>query len=99
MSPTPKEALQPLLRAARVYRAPLAVASALLLVVSGAWAMQAYAHVDREQVSTISHAWTEDGAFSYSVPVQRASPMFANGTVLGMGEPAYFTSISPQFDA
>ncbi|MCA1814401.1 MAG: DUF5305 domain-containing protein [Halobacteriales archaeon] len=98
MLSNPLDAMQPLLRAARAHRAPLAAASALLLVLSAVWGMQAYGHVARAETTSVAQAWGEEGAFTYTVPVQRASPMFANGTVLGMGEPAYFSSISPSFD-
>jgi hypothetical protein len=98
LSPNPSEAMQPLLRAARAHRASVAAAGALLLVVGGAWALQAYEHVERTQDTAVSKAWSEQAGFTYSVPVQRDSPMFRNGTVLGMGEPAYVSSISPAFD-
>lgn len=92
-------ASEPLRRAARLHRAPLAAASTLLLVVSAVWAMQAVAHVDRVQATTMDKAWSEQGTFAYTVPVLKDSPMFRNGTVLGMGEPAYFRSVSPVIDA
>jgi hypothetical protein len=66
------------------------------LLIGGLWLADAATHVERTQSVEQQHRWVERGAFAYSVPVERASPVFPNGTVLGMGEPAYFSTVSPR---
>jgi hypothetical protein len=82
--------------ALRPYWRVLAAVGVLAMLLGGLWASEAAGRVERsvEQFGA-RDAWSERGAFSYQVPVVRDSPMFANGTVLGEGEPGYFASVSP----
>ncbi|HEV8359498.1 MAG TPA: DUF5305 family protein [Candidatus Thermoplasmatota archaeon] len=66
------------------------------LAIGALWSASAFTHIDRAQVAEEEHRWVEEGRFAYAVPVVRASPAFPNGTLLGMGEPGYFSTISPQ---
>lgn len=78
------------------YRAPLALLAGALLVLGGLWSLDAATRVERERRLVLDEAWSDEGVFTYAVPVAKDSPVFVNGTVLGMGEPAYFSSVSPR---
>ncbi len=86
-------------RAARENRTALAAVALAALALGTLWSTQA-ASATRVQVATIPapDAWTESATFTYRVPVANASGPYAAGTVLGMGEPGYFTTISPRFE-
>jgi uncharacterized protein DUF5305 len=67
-----------------------------LLLLCAAWSYDAAGRIERIHEVTQDHRHVEQGVFTYSVPVVVDSAAWANGTVLGMGEPGYFSTISPR---
>lgn len=85
-----------LARAAREHRPALAAAALVALALGTLWSTQAVAAPQREVVTIPApDAWRETGRFTYAVPVENASGPYPAGTVLGMGEPGYLTTLSP----
>lgn len=85
-------------RAARRYAAPVTLASVAAIALGALWAADAAQAVERLESASIEGRFVEEGAFTYSVTVLRPSPAFREGTVLGMGEAGYFTTVAPRVD-
>lgn len=79
----------------RRYRVALAALGAASLALSLLLATQAYGEEIVQRQTTEQPRWSEAAAFTYQVPVTRNSTLYPNGTVLPMGEPAYFRTVSP----
>lgn len=78
----------------RRHRLALAVLGVLALV-AGAWtAASAYAGTREERRTEAATPWTERASYTYAVPITRNSTHLPIGTVLPMGEPAYFRTVS-----
>lgn len=78
----------------RRHRLALAVLGVLALV-AGAWtAASAYAGTREERRTEATTPWTERASYAYAVPITRNSTHLPIGTVLPMGEPAYFRTVS-----
>lgn len=78
----------------RRHRLALAVLGVLALV-AGAWtAASAYAGTREERRTETSTPWAERASYAYAVPITRNSTHLPIGTVLSMGEPAYFRTVS-----
>lgn len=76
------------------HKAALAVAGIVLLLV-GAWTgATAYASPITTRSTVETGSWSESASFSYAVPVTRNSTHWPVGTVLPMGQPAYFRTVS-----
>lgn len=75
---------------------PLAAAAlGACLVVSGLLlASEAVAEPETEQTVLSETIWTEEAAYTYSVPVTRNESIWPIGTDLGMGRAAYYRSVS-----
>lgn len=70
-------------------------ALAVALLVLGAWmAASAYARPVTSHATREVSSWGESSSFQYAVPVTRNSTHWPIGTVLPMGQPAYFRTIS-----
>lgn len=81
----------------RAHAAAVALVGALLLVagLASGWSE---AHATTTQQQTVERTrWNERAAFDYAVPVTRNSTQWPNGTILPMGMPAYYRTISPTF--
>lgn len=76
------------------HRALLGAAGALALLLA-AWSVVSAAGETREErhLST-SRLWSERAEYTYSVPVTRNSTHYPEGTILPMGETAYFRTVS-----
>lgn len=78
----------------RRHRLALAVLGVLALV-AGAWtAASAYAGTREERRTETTTPWAERASYAYAVPITRNSTHHPIGTVLPMGEPAYFRTVS-----
>ena len=67
----------------------------VLLALAALWlGSAAYAAPVAHRTVERSTAWSEESAFTYAVPVTRNSTHWPAGTVLPMGHPAYFRTIS-----
>lgn len=76
-----------------------AVGFALLLLLSGALlGFDAAREPVRERTLVEDVRWTENAAYTYSVPITRNATVWPNGTRLPMGEPAYFRSVTDRID-
>lgn len=79
---------------ARTHRSAVAMLGVALLV-AGAWnAHGAYTDTRVSRSVDSERLWTESAAFAYSVPVTRNSTHIPIGTLLPMGQPAYFRTVS-----
>src|SRR5581483_6547531 len=78
----------------RAHAAPAMLLAGLLLVAGLAGAWSAYHEEARDTRTVSTTRWSESAAFAYSVPVTRNSTHWPNGTVLPMGMPGYFRTIS-----
>ncbi len=67
-----------------------------MLVLSGFWLYQEYSGAAYEEKNITS--CTQRANYTYSVPVTEPNPLYPEGTQLGMGQPAYFFSVSPTED-
>lgn len=67
------------------------------MILCGIWAYEASRSVyeDKDEVVTF---YTHHGSYTYTVPVTKANPLYANGTTLKMGMPAYYFAVSPTAD-
>jgi len=88
--------LAPLADVARRHRPQIAAAGALALVVAIALAASAYTDVREERRAQDVAPWSESARYEYAVPVTRNSTHLPIGTVLPMGEPAYFRTVSDE---
>ncbi len=68
-----------------------------MLILCGLWTYEASRAVyeDEDEVVTF---YTHLGSYTYTVPVTKANPLYANGTTLEMGMPAYYFAVSPTVD-
>lgn len=89
---------QRLRRAARENRAALATLALAALALGLLGTTQALA-APRVHATSVPapDAWEEDATFTYRVPVANGSGPYPAGSELGMGEPGYFTTLSPSF--
>ncbi len=78
----------------RRHLAAAALVSAALLALGAASAASPYSHVDRAPPSSQHKDWAEKASYAYVVPVERNSTHWANGTILPMGMPAYYRTIT-----
>jgi hypothetical protein len=69
----------------------------MALIISGLWTYEASRAVYEEKEEVIS-LYTQHGSYIYSVPVTEENPLYAIGTRLEMGKPAYFLAASPTID-
>lgn len=68
------------------------------MVLSGIWACDAYREEEYEVQEKLVSSYTQYGVYTYTVPVTEANPLYAKGTILEMGKPAYFLTVSPIID-
>ena len=80
----------------RAHKIMVALIALVMLVAGGASASAAYRAPTKQQHAAEHERWAEDAAYTYSVPVTRNSTHWPIGTVLPMGMPAYFRTISEQ---
>lgn len=68
-----------------------------MLILCGLWIYEASRPVyeDKDDVTTF---YTHHGSYTYTVPVTKENPLYANGTTLKMGMPAYYFAVSPTVD-
>lgn len=92
----PRSRLDRTRRALGRYALVLGTVGVLAVALGVAWAEDAIARVERTERAIVADRWVEEGRFTYLVPVVRDSPAFPNGTVLPMGEPGYFATVSPR---
>lgn len=85
-------------RIVRRHAAVITAASVAMLAIAALWTVDAATAVERLETATLSDRWEEVGTFTYRITVLKPSHAFPNGTVLGMGEAGYFTTISPRVD-
>lgn len=78
----------------RRHRAPLAVAAVALATLGGWLLLGAYMDPVETRSAREVAPWSERASFTYAVPVTRNSTHWPVGTILPMGEPAYFRTIS-----
>lgn len=78
----------------------VALGGLALLLLGTALASAAYHAPVEERTTTRHDAWTERASTTYSVTVTRNSTHWPVGTILPMGQPAYFRTVSDaiQFD-
>ena len=68
----------------------------LMIILSGFWMFQEYSGASYEENNIT--AYTQRANYTYSAPVTEPNPLYPEGTQLGMGNPAYFFSVSPTQD-
>lgn len=83
-------------RLVRELALPLTLAALAALALGTLWSVDAVARVDRHELVHREGVWRERGDFAYEVPVENGSAVYGDVTVLGMGEPGYFTTLSPR---
>ncbi len=67
-----------------------------MIIFSGLWMYQEYSGVAYEEKNITSY--TQLGNYTYSASVTKPNPLYPEGIRLGMGNPAYFFSVSPTVD-
>lgn len=69
----------------------------MMLILCGLWTYEASRafYEDKDEVVTF---YTHHGSYTYTVPVTKANPLYAEGTTLKMGMPAYYFAVSPTVD-
>lgn len=78
----------------RRHRRAFALAG-VALAFAGVWlAASAYAEPRETRTLVREAGWTERASYAYLVPITRNSTHYPVGSVLGMGEPAYFRTVS-----
>lgn len=78
----------------REHRRAFALAG-VALALAGVWlAASAYSEPRETRALVREAGWTERASYAYLVPITRNSTHYAVGSVLGMGEPAYFRTVS-----
>jgi hypothetical protein len=68
----------------------------LMLIFSGIWMFKTYSGSAYEEQNITSY--TQHANYTYSASVTKPNPLYPEGTRLGMGNPAYFFSVSPTED-
>lgn len=68
-----------------------------MMIICGLWAYEASRAVYEDKDEIVSLC-THHGSYTYEVPVTKANPLYANGTTLKMGMPAYYFAVSPTVD-
>ncbi|HWQ48366.1 MAG TPA: DUF5305 family protein [Methanosarcina sp.] len=68
-----------------------------MLILCGLWTYEASKPVYEDKNEVIT-SYTHHGSYTYTVPVTKANPLYAEGTTLKMGLPAYYFAISPTLD-
>lgn len=67
-----------------------------MMIFSGIWMFKIYSGSAYEEKNITSY--TQLANYSYSASVTKPNPLYPEGTELGMGNPAYFFSVSPEAD-
>lgn len=78
----------------RAHKIMVGLTALVMLVAGGVSLTAAYKVPTRQQHASEQERWAESAAYSYTVPVTRNSTHWPIGTVLPMGMPAYFRTIS-----
>lgn len=68
------------------------------MIFSGLWTYEAYTGPEYEAREELASSYTQYGSYNYTAPVTEANPLYAKGTTLEMGKPAYFFAVSPTAD-
>lgn len=69
----------------------------MVFILSGLWTYEASRPVYQEKDEVLP-LYIQHGSYIYSVPVTKENPLYAIGTRLEMGKPAYFLVASPTTD-
>ncbi|HVL46930.1 MAG TPA: DUF5305 family protein [Candidatus Thermoplasmatota archaeon] len=83
-----------ILRLLRDHGPAASAVAAAMLVVGVLLAQQSFQAETSTRVVEERELWTERASFVYTVPVTRNDTLWPNGTVLPMGEPAYYRTVS-----
>jgi hypothetical protein len=70
----------------------------MTMVFSGLWTYGAYTGSGYDVQEKLVSSYTQYGTYTYTAPVTEANPLYAKGTILEMGKPAYFFAVSPTVD-
>lgn len=68
------------------------------MIFSGIWTYDSFTGAEYEVQEKLVSSYTQYGTYTYTVPVTEANPLYAKGTILNMGKPAYFLTVSPTVD-
>ena len=70
----------------------------IMMIFSGLWTYEAYTGAGYEDREELVSSYTQYGSYTYTAPVTKENPLYAKGTTLEMGMPAYFFAVSPTAD-